>query len=149
MKFHPQDSDTSDPSHFQKLLETLPEFEMDYSMHMRKIKASRLDIRLKNPQLRIPANKLRNDERAFGFRECSFHSHRAAVGQRRCPHAMVGPEGRSLDMGRSSELVLTGLSAPSHRENESFTNLALSDERWDEEMTKAVKHVRSISSTLK
>jgi hypothetical protein len=153
LKFHPQDSDTSDPSHFQKLLETLPEFEMDCSMHMRKIKGSRLDIRLKNPQLRIPANKLRNDERSFGFRECSFHSHRAAVGQRRCPHASQATDVPMPNSGRASDLILTGLAAPSPSprggDSDSYDNLDLSNEKWDEEMTKALKHVRSISSTLK
>ncbi|KAI9171520.1 hypothetical protein HJFPF1_01006 [Paramyrothecium foliicola] len=149
MKFHPQDSDTSDPSHFQKLLETLPEFEMDYAMHMRKIRSSRLDIRLKNPQLRIPANKLRNDERAFGFRECSFHSHRAAVGQRRCPHAMLAPDSPVSPMGHPSELVLTGLSAPGRRDNELSPTGPMSNVDWEDELAKTVKHMRSISSTRK
>ncbi|KJZ73572.1 hypothetical protein HIM_07128 [Hirsutella minnesotensis 3608] len=47
----------------------------------------------KNPQLRITANSLRNDQRIFGFRECSFHSHRSAVGQARCPHAVGAASG--------------------------------------------------------
>jgi len=87
LKFHPQDATTSDPARFRLLFDTLHEFAADYSMHLHNMKAAGLDVRFKNPQLRISANKLRNDQRLFGFRECSFHSHRAAVGERRCPHA--------------------------------------------------------------
>jgi hypothetical protein len=89
LKFHPQGAETSDPARFQELLDLHPEFAMDYAVHLRKMKSSGLDVRFKNPQLRIPANKLRNEERAFGFRECSFHSHRATVGERRCPHSVA------------------------------------------------------------
>jgi hypothetical protein len=86
VKYHPQDSQTSDLSQIHALLESLPEFAADHAIHIQKMDNSGLDVRFKNPQLRIPANKLRNDERAFGFRECSFHSHRSTVGERRCPH---------------------------------------------------------------
>ncbi|PHH65526.1 hypothetical protein CDD81_2306 [Ophiocordyceps australis] len=87
LKLHPQDSASSDPAGFRALFESLPEFNQDYVAHMRSMKAAHLDVRFKNPQLRISANKLRNEQRLFGFRECSFHSHRAAVGQARCPDA--------------------------------------------------------------
>jgi hypothetical protein len=145
MKFHPQDSDTSEPSHFQELLDTHPEFRMDYAVHKQKARASRLDIRLKNPQLRIPANKLRNEERAFGFRECSFHSHRAAVGQRRCPHASLTPETPNSSVRHPSEFILAGLSMPSHRQAEPLANL----DDLEEQVANALRHMRSISSTRK
>lgn len=87
MKFHPQDMATSDPEHFDTLFQSLPEFAIEYDQHLRNMRASGLDVRFKNPQLRISANKLRNDERLFGFRECSFHSHRAAIGEGTCSHA--------------------------------------------------------------
>ncbi|EGX89896.1 hypothetical protein CCM_08149 [Cordyceps militaris CM01] len=74
----------------RSMLAALPELAADYAAHVRSMRAAGLDMRWKNPQLRIPANALRNDDRAFGFRECSFHSHRAAVGQGPCPHAASG-----------------------------------------------------------
>jgi hypothetical protein len=110
LKFHPQDSTTSDPARFRAFFDSLPEFATDYTMHVRKMQAAGLDIRFKNPQLRIPANKLRNDERMFGFRECSFHSHRAAVGERRCPYS----EDRRRT-GHTIELDLRLRDAPSTR----------------------------------
>lgn len=86
-----------DPARLHSMLAALPEFAADYTTHLRSMRAAGLDMRFKNPQLRIPANALRNDKRAFGFRECSFHSHRAAVGQGSCPHAASGL--RSTDTG--------------------------------------------------
>ncbi|OLN85376.1 hypothetical protein CCHL11_09854 [Colletotrichum chlorophyti] len=79
---------------FQDMFERFPDFAAEYTSHLRKMKSSKLDTNIKNPQLRIPANKLRNEERQFGFRQCSFHSHRAAVGERRCPHTTAS---RRLD----------------------------------------------------
>lgn len=79
-----------DPARLHSMLDALPEFQADYATHVRSMRGAGLDMRFKNPQLRIPANALRNDKRAFGFRECSFHSHRAAVGQGPCPHASSG-----------------------------------------------------------
>jgi hypothetical protein len=96
VKFHPQGRETSDPARFRALLDTMPEFASDYSIHVRKMRRSRLDLRLKNPQLRIPSNDLHNEKRVFGFRECSFHSHRASVGEGPCPHG--------VDVRRGSEL---------------------------------------------
>ncbi|KAF4123405.1 hypothetical protein GMORB2_6106 [Geosmithia morbida] len=75
-----------DARRFRRLIASIDELAEDYDVHLAKMAASNLDIRVKNPQLRIPANRLRNDERAFGFRECSFHSHRSTVGEKRCPH---------------------------------------------------------------
>jgi hypothetical protein len=107
--------------------------------------------------LRIPANRLRNDERAFGFRQCSFHSHRSSVGERRCPHESGSTKYhrvRQPSKERSPES--TGLSAPNRRYRDVvprplFSGPADSDieEDDDDEISKAIKHVRSISSTLK
>ncbi|KAK8049531.1 hypothetical protein PG994_011261 [Apiospora phragmitis] len=63
-----------------------PDFWRDYVAHISKISKSRVRIATKNPQLRLPSNRLRNDERQFGFRQCSFHTHRSVVKQGRCPH---------------------------------------------------------------
>ena len=68
------------------LLGQLEEFQADYQAHLEKMRQSGLNVRYKNPRVRIFANQMNNDERAFGFRECSFHSHRAAAGEGRCPH---------------------------------------------------------------
>lgn len=115
IKAHVQgDRPLSQPSsQFQDLFDMIPDFAADYAMHMRKMNASGLDIRFKNPQLRIYANRLRNDERSFGFRQCSFHSHRASVGERQCPHhrekrvpkpvkPLLGPGRSSFFSGRFS-----------------------------------------------
>ncbi|CAI4216373.1 unnamed protein product [Parascedosporium putredinis] len=77
------------PAQFHGLLKTYPEFSAEYASHIRKMAASGLDIRVKNPQLRIPANRLRNEERRFAFRQCAFHTHRAAVGEKKCPHELA------------------------------------------------------------
>ncbi|KAI1350135.1 hypothetical protein F5Y01DRAFT_305541 [Xylaria sp. FL0043] len=58
----------------------------EYDSHLHKVAASKLDVDFKNPQLRLPSNYLRNEERQFGYRQCSFHTHRSTVGQGRCPH---------------------------------------------------------------
>lgn len=77
------------PAQFHGLLKRFPEFSAEYANHIRKMSASGLDIRVKNPQLRIPANRLRNEERRFAFRQCAFHTHRAAVGEKKCPHDLT------------------------------------------------------------
>lgn len=71
------------------LLQRVPEFWDDYVAHLDKSSKSRVKLQFKNPQLRLPSNNLRNDERQFGFRQCSFHTHRSSVGQGRCPHTLV------------------------------------------------------------
>ncbi|KHN99918.1 uncharacterized protein MAM_01842 [Metarhizium album ARSEF 1941] len=109
LKFYPQDSATSVPARFQALLDSLPDFAADYATHVRNMKAAGLDVRFKNPQLRISANKLRNDERMFGFRECSFHSHRAAVGEGRCPHGQATGHSKHSDMGLRLRDSYTGV----------------------------------------
>ncbi|KPM43865.1 hypothetical protein AK830_g2721 [Neonectria ditissima] len=157
--FEAHDPTESEPARFSDLLDQLPDFSADYDLHMRKMRESGLDISFKNPQLRIPANRLRNDERAFGFRQCSFHSHRATVGERRCPHE-VGSSAKFHRIHPSMSArgsVVAGLSTPSRRNHE-FVPQPLFSGRLDEdddeagdddEISKAIKHVRSISSTLK
>ena len=180
-------ADDSSAGRFRQLIDGIPDLSDDYAVHMAKMASSGLDVRFKNPQLRIPANRLRNDERAFGFRECSFHSHRATVGERRCPHerkrlrslAAAGAAGAANDVddaGRAhvrrllaSELAGSppigavereqgrldgGLTSPSRRpsqrENNSAPRLLFSEgAKGDEEIAQALKHVRSVSSTLK
>ncbi|GKT98370.1 hypothetical protein FLAG1_00482 [Fusarium langsethiae] len=158
LTFDPQEeSATLEPTRFSDLLEQLPEFAADYDIHMEKMRLSGLDIRFKNPQLRIPANRLRNDERAFGFRQCSFHSHRSSVGERRCPHESGSTKHyrvRRQSKERSPES--SGLSAPNRRYRDVVPRPLFSgpedsdiEEDDDDEISKAIKHVRSISSTLK
>ncbi|KAK4128876.1 hypothetical protein N657DRAFT_608698 [Parathielavia appendiculata] len=72
-----------------RLFAAYPDLQADYHMHLHKMAQSRADVRIKNPQLRLPANKLRSGERLFGFRQCTFHSHRATVGEGTCPHALA------------------------------------------------------------
>ncbi|KAI1776496.1 hypothetical protein F4818DRAFT_351172 [Hypoxylon cercidicola] len=70
------------------LFERCPDFWAEYHTHTRKMARSGLEGHFKNPQLRLPSNHLRNEERQFGFRQCSFHTHRSTVGQGRCPHVV-------------------------------------------------------------
>lgn len=77
----------------------------EYAAHTRKMKASRADARIKNPQLRIPSNQLRREDRHFGFRQCSFHSHRRSAGEGRCPHERARRRG-TLDFVSSLALPL-------------------------------------------
>lgn len=77
-----------------KLFAAYPDLQADYRMHIQKMSQSRADVRIKNPQLRLPFNKLQSGERLFGFRQCSFHSHRATAGEGTCPHARATPPQR-------------------------------------------------------
>jgi len=79
-------SSKSVPAQFHELFKTYPDFSADYANHLRKMAASGLELRVKNPQLRVPTNRLRSEERRFAFRHCAFHTHRASVGEGRCPH---------------------------------------------------------------
>lgn len=97
-----------DAAEFRRLFHQLPEFTTDYARHLRNMRAAGLDVRFKNPQLRIGANRLGSEERSFGFRQCSFHSHRKTIGQARCLHQVADAntgETRVVsaiyDMGRS------------------------------------------------
>jgi hypothetical protein len=81
-------------SEWQHLMDNTPVLAHDYAMHLAKMAGSRgANLCIKNPQLRLPANKLRSEERFFGFRQCSFHSHRSAVGEGPCPHTRAGMAG--------------------------------------------------------
>ncbi|KAI2616597.1 hypothetical protein GGR54DRAFT_233855 [Hypoxylon sp. NC1633] len=71
----------------QHLFDKCPDFWAEYHSHTRKMAKTGLEGNFKNPQLRLPSNNLRNEERQFGFRQCSFHTHRSTVGQGKCPHA--------------------------------------------------------------
>ncbi|KAH8717876.1 hypothetical protein HC256_002552 [Beauveria bassiana] len=51
------------------LIAALPELAADYATHVKSMRRAALDMRFKNPQLRIPANALSNEKRAFGFRD--------------------------------------------------------------------------------
>ncbi|TQN72718.1 hypothetical protein CSHISOI_02753 [Colletotrichum shisoi] len=105
---------------FQDMFQRFPEFATENTSHLRKMKSSKLDTRIKNPQLRIPANKLRNEERQFGFRQCSFHSHRAAVGERRCPHTTAS---RELDNFLLVPLVMEIAPEPSRSRSRSHREM--------------------------
>lgn len=78
---------SSDPLAFNELFDEFPELQDDFDRHTEKMDGSRADFCVKNPQLRLPRNKLKNEERQFGFRQCSFHSHRSSVGEGQCPYA--------------------------------------------------------------
>lgn len=82
---------SADPLAFNELFDEFPELQDDFDQHAEKMDSSRADFCVKNPQLRLPRNKLKNDERQFGFRQCSFHSHRSSVGEGRCPYAADQP----------------------------------------------------------
>jgi hypothetical protein len=86
---HGPEKSTTMAAPVEKLFVAYPDLKSDYHMHIQKMSMSRADVRVKNPQLRLPANKLRSGERFFGFRQCTFHSHRATVGEGACPHAMA------------------------------------------------------------
>ncbi|KAM0253049.1 hypothetical protein ACHAQJ_007480 [Trichoderma viride] len=96
LRFPSHDLATTDPNQFWALFQSLSEFSADYAQHMENMKESDHDVRLKNPQLRISADGLCNDGRLFGFRECSFHSHRSAAGEGLCPHAVVRTPSRAM-----------------------------------------------------
>lgn len=85
-------NNSADPVVFNQLFDEFPELQMDFQKHMHKMDDSRADYCVKNPQLRLPRNKLKNEERHFGFRQCSFHSHRSSVGEGRCPYTVDQPE---------------------------------------------------------
>ncbi|KKY32277.1 hypothetical protein UCDDA912_g07716 [Diaporthe ampelina] len=115
-----------DPLSYNELFDEFPDLGVDYTKHVEKMADSRANVSVKNPQLRLPRNKLKNDERNFGFRQCSFHSHRSTVGEGRCPYALeqqsvLSPrtgEGFEEMSPQSSPVEVTNLSPskarPSH-----------------------------------
>jgi hypothetical protein len=72
-----------------RLFATYPPLKADYQIYIKKLSQSKADVRIKNPQLRLPDNRLNSAERFFGFRQCTFHSHRATVGEGTCPHTLA------------------------------------------------------------
>ena len=90
------DLTSTNPDQFQTLFRTLSEFSNDYAQHIESMKESGHDVQVKNPQLRITANQLHNGQRILGFRECSFHSHRSAVGEGTCPNSASRTTSRTM-----------------------------------------------------
>lgn len=99
---------------WQQLLENHPVLDHDYTSHLNKMAGSRgADLCIKNPQLRLPANRLRSEERFFGFRQCSFHSHRSIVGEGPCPHDSTTTAGAdAVDVRKTAALPSLPSSAP-------------------------------------
>lgn len=95
LKFPEQGSTRMDPNQFYALFQSLSEFSADYARHMKHMTDAGHDVQLKNPQLRMPENEESNDGR-FGFRQCSFHSHRSQVGEGPCPHVGSRAPGRTM-----------------------------------------------------
>ncbi|KAI1636576.1 hypothetical protein F4809DRAFT_378218 [Biscogniauxia mediterranea] len=73
----------------RRLFDECPGFWEEYDNHLKKMHLSKLQLQLKNPQLRLPSNSLRGEERQFGFRRCSFHTHRSTIGQGKCPSSIA------------------------------------------------------------
>jgi hypothetical protein len=80
---------------YRKQFEKFPALRMDYAGHLERMHETRADVRIKNPQLRLPGNKLRSEERFFGFRACSFHSHRSSVREGECPLTVTATHSHS------------------------------------------------------
>ncbi|PSR99368.1 hypothetical protein BD289DRAFT_479505 [Coniella lustricola] len=81
----------ADTCAFDDLFTEVPNLRRDYAQHMDKMTDSRANVCIKNPQLRLPRNRLNNEERHFGYRQCSFHSHRSSVGEGPCPYVAAQP----------------------------------------------------------
>ncbi|ROW11116.1 hypothetical protein VMCG_00953 [Cytospora schulzeri] len=99
--------DVGDSLAYDELFAESPDLRGDYVKHVDRTVDSKADVRVKNPQLRLPRNKLQNGERHFGFRQCSFHSHRSSVGEGRCPHDLeqVSLLSPAVDSGIEDALV--------------------------------------------
>ncbi|KAL1890967.1 hypothetical protein Sste5346_007964 [Sporothrix stenoceras] len=118
-------SGEDDHAELRSLLVLAPLAE-EYDAHTRKMKASRADARIKNPQLRISSNQLRREDRHFGFRQCSFHSHRRSAGEGRCPHERARRRG-TLDFVSSLALPLdmpSGRKSNLHSPSASLSSLS-------------------------
>ncbi|KAK8056302.1 hypothetical protein PG993_001529 [Apiospora rasikravindrae] len=105
------------------LFEGCPDFWRDYVAHISKISKSRVRIATKNPQLRLPSNHLRNDERQFGFRQCSFHTHRSLVKQGRCPHVKAQQQQQEQQQYHHQRSVALALRSPVSDEDSSESEL--------------------------
>ncbi|KAK7757806.1 hypothetical protein SLS62_000184 [Diatrype stigma] len=53
----------------KELFDMCPGFWDDYVTHLLKMSKGKLQFHLKNPQLRLPSNNLRGEERQFGYRQ--------------------------------------------------------------------------------
>ncbi|KAK3693723.1 hypothetical protein B0T22DRAFT_48292 [Podospora appendiculata] len=110
---------------FERLFAKFPSLYDDYRAHLDKMVGSKADVRIKNPQLRLPVNNLRNGERFFGFRQCTFHSHRALVGEGPCPHTLLqSPSSRSPRMRTKAVMEAAG---SDEEEDEIITPVSVSD----------------------
>lgn len=92
----------ADGDGFAALFAAHQDLRQSYDAHLAKMASSGADLHVKNPQLRIPRNDLRSEDRHFGFRQCSFHSHRRTVGQGRCPHSLAARSPRTPGMAGHS-----------------------------------------------
>ncbi|KAB5530536.1 hypothetical protein GE09DRAFT_1228524 [Coniochaeta sp. 2T2.1] len=102
---------------WQDLITAHPVLDHDYASHLKKMAGSRgANLCIKNPQLRLPANRLRSEERFFGFRQCSFHSHRSAVGEGPCPHESVGNSAAAVDVRKTLAIPSLPTSSPRTRQ---------------------------------
>lgn len=81
------DADSSNESLLRRLFASCAAFRADYAGHVHAMRGCRLQLCAKNPQLRLTTNHARSEDRHFGFRQCSFHTHRSTVGQGRCPNS--------------------------------------------------------------
>ncbi|KAK3336134.1 hypothetical protein B0T19DRAFT_395923 [Cercophora scortea] len=107
---------------FERLFAKFPSLYDDYRAHLDKMVGSKADVRIKNPQLRLPVNNLRNGERFFGFRQCTFHSHRALVGEGPCPHtASQSSSSRSPRMRTKAVMETASSDEEEELENEIIT----------------------------
>ncbi|KAB5580872.1 hypothetical protein GE09DRAFT_1213318 [Coniochaeta sp. 2T2.1] len=98
---------------WQDLFTAHPVLDHDYASHLKKMAGSRgANLCIKNPQLRLPANRLRSEERFFGFRQCSFHSHRSAVGEGPCPHESAGNSAAAVDVRKTVAIPSLPTSLP-------------------------------------
>ncbi|KAJ1333905.1 hypothetical protein MN608_03903 [Microdochium nivale] len=106
---------TIDFAALKNLFEMCPDLWEEYNIHLRKTSRNRLKVQLKNPQLRLPSNNLRNDERQFGFRQCSFHTHRSTVEQSTCPHTFTKAASHWYSAWDSSDDCMSDSSSDSPR----------------------------------
>ncbi|ROV94616.1 hypothetical protein VPNG_09219 [Cytospora leucostoma] len=55
----------SDPLAYNKLFAEFPDLWEDYVKHVHRLVDSNVDVRIKNPQLRLARNKLKSEEQTF------------------------------------------------------------------------------------
>lgn len=74
---------------FSAILSDIPDLLKDFVDHVSKLSRLKGSAAQKNPTIRLPTNCMKTDGRQYGFRLCSFHSHRKEVGQGECPHQFM------------------------------------------------------------